>query len=98
LRKNDFVARYGGEEVVIVLSNTDIKGAAEISQRICDGLSQIKFSVEQNEIALTASFGVAELTYNQASNTTQLLKLADDALYQAKSQGKNQVVTSKRDA
>ncbi|AGH43424.1 sensor domain-containing diguanylate cyclase [Paraglaciecola psychrophila] len=98
LRKNDFVARYGGEEVVIVLSNTDIKGAAEISQRICDGLSQIKFSVVQGAIALTASFGVAELTYNQASNTTQLLKLADDALYQAKLQGKNQVVTAKIDA
>jgi diguanylate cyclase (GGDEF)-like protein len=98
LRKNDFVARYGGEEVVIVLSNTDIKGAAEISQRICDGLSQIKFSVVQGAIALTASFGVAELTHNQASNTTQLLKLADDALYQAKLQGKNQVVTAKIDA
>jgi diguanylate cyclase (GGDEF)-like protein len=98
LRKNDFVARYGGEEVVIVLSNTDINGAAEISQRICDGLSQIKLGAEQDSIVLTASFGVAELVYNQASNTTQLLKLADDALYQAKARGKNQVVTAKMDA
>jgi len=94
LRKKDFVARYGGEEVVIVLTNTDIKGAEEISQRICDGLSQIKLSAEQNAIVLTASFGVAELTYNHASNTTQLLKFADDALYQAKARGKNQVVTA----
>jgi diguanylate cyclase (GGDEF)-like protein len=98
LRKEDFVARYGGEEVVIVLTNTDIKGAEEISQRICDGLSQIKLSAEQSAIVLTASFGVAELTYNQASNTTQLLKFADDALYQAKARGKNQVVTAKMNA
>jgi diguanylate cyclase (GGDEF)-like protein len=94
LRKDDFVARYGGEEVVIVLANTDIKGAAEISQRICDGLSQIELNAGQGTILLTASFGVAELTYNQANNTTQLLKRADDALYQAKAQGKNQVVTA----
>jgi diguanylate cyclase (GGDEF)-like protein len=62
LRKDDFVARYGGEEVVIVLTNTDIKVAEEISQRICDGLSQIKLNAEQGTIVLTASFGVAELT------------------------------------
>ena len=94
LRKGDFVARYGGEEVVIVLTNTDIKSAQEISQRICDGLSQIKLNAEQGAIVLTASFGLAELTYNHASNTVQLLKLADDALYQAKARGKNQVVTA----
>jgi PleD family two-component response regulator len=41
---------------------------------------------------MTASFGVAELVYNQANSMTQLLKLADDALYQAKARGKNQVV------
>jgi diguanylate cyclase (GGDEF)-like protein len=94
LRKDDFVARYGGEEVVIVLVNTDIKGAEEISQRICDGVSQIKLNAEQYTIILTASFGLAEVKYNQAHNTTQLLKLADDALYQAKGRGKNQVVTA----
>jgi diguanylate cyclase (GGDEF)-like protein len=94
LRKDDFVARYGGEEVVIVLSNTDIKGAEEISQRICDGLSQIKLNADEGTIVLTASFGAAELIYNQANNTTQLLKLADDALYQAKARGKNQVFTA----
>jgi diguanylate cyclase (GGDEF)-like protein len=38
LRKEDFVARYGGEEIVILLANTNIKRAAQISQRICSGL------------------------------------------------------------
>lgn len=92
LRKNDFVARYGGEELVIVLTNTNIKGAEDISQRICNGLSQIKCGAQQHSIIMTASFGVAELVYNQANSMTQLLKLADDALYQAKARGKNQVV------
>ena len=93
LRKDDFVARYGGEEFVIILFNTDISLAKEISQRICYGLSQIKLSAGQNKIVLTASFGVAELIYNHVDNTSELLKLADDALYQAKALGKNQVVT-----
>jgi diguanylate cyclase (GGDEF)-like protein len=95
LRKDDLIARYGGEEVVIVLTNTDIKGAEEISQRICDGLSQLELNADDGTIVLTASFGLAELLYNKADNTTQLLKFADDALYQAKAQGKNQVVTAK---
>jgi PleD family two-component response regulator len=57
-------------------------------------LSQIKLNDEQGSIVLTASLSVAELIYNHASGTTQLLELADDALYQAKGRGKNQVVTA----
>jgi PleD family two-component response regulator len=57
-------------------------------------LSQIKLNDEQGSNVLTASLSVAELIYNHASGTTQLLKLADDALYQAKGRGKNQVVTA----
>jgi diguanylate cyclase (GGDEF)-like protein len=92
LRKDDFIARYGGEEIVIVLTNTDINSAKEISQRICDGMSQIPLKSQKHAIVLTASFGLAELTFNSANNTAQLLKLADDALYQAKALGKNQLV------
>jgi len=95
LRKDDFIARYGGEEIVIVLANTDIKSAEEISQRICEGMSQVPLKTEQQAIVLTASFGLAETTFNHAHNPDQLLKLADDALYQAKALGKNQVVIAK---
>jgi diguanylate cyclase (GGDEF)-like protein len=95
LRKDDFIARYGGEEIVIVLANTDIKSAEEISQRICEGMSQVPLKTEQQTIVLTASFGLAETTFNHAHNPDQLLKLADDALYQAKALGKNQVVIAK---
>ncbi|WP_299084090.1 diguanylate cyclase [uncultured Paraglaciecola sp.] len=94
LRKDDFVARYGGEEVVIILNGADITRAEEISQRICNGLSQIELFAEQQQIVLTASFGVSEVTYNQAKNPDQLLKLADDALYKAKAEGKNRVVVA----
>ncbi len=95
LRKDDFIARYGGEEMVIVLANTDIKSAEEMSQRICEGMSQVPLTTEHEAIVLTASFGLAETTFNQANNPDQLLKLADDALYQAKALGKNQVVIAK---
>lgn len=98
VRKEDFVARYGGEEVVIILVNTDINTAKEISQRICEGLRKIKLSAGLDNIVLTASFGIAELIYNNVDSTTELLKLADDALYQAKALGKDQVVTADRAA
>ncbi|MEP1446654.1 MAG: diguanylate cyclase [Paraglaciecola sp.] len=94
LRKDDFIARYGGEEIVIILNNTDIKSAQEISQRICDGMRQIRLKPELASVVLTASFGLAEVTFNGANNINQLLKFADDALYKAKALGKNQVVTA----
>jgi diguanylate cyclase (GGDEF)-like protein len=97
LRADDLIARYGGEEIVIVLANTDLKKAAEVSQRICDGLSTIRINSDQENIVLTASFGVAELKVNQAISAEHLLKLADDALYQAKAKGKNQVVVAHAD-
>ncbi|WP_252731857.1 sensor domain-containing diguanylate cyclase [Paraglaciecola arctica] len=94
LRKDDFIARYGGEEIVIILNNTDIKSAQEICQRICDGMSRITLKPELNSVVLTASFGLAEVKFNGANNIDQLLKSADDALYKAKAQGKNQVITA----
>jgi diguanylate cyclase (GGDEF)-like protein len=92
LGKNDFVARYGGEEMVIVLVNKDIKQAADMSQKICDDLNQLTFESDFGGITISASFGLAERVHNNIKNIEQLIKWADDALYQAKATGKNKVV------
>jgi diguanylate cyclase (GGDEF)-like protein len=83
VRSVDFVARYGGEEFVIVLPNTKISESAVIATRILDELR-----LRTGEHRLTASFGCAELNPT-TRRADQLIEEADQALYAAKSNGKN---------
>ncbi|NQZ86856.1 MAG: diguanylate cyclase [Colwellia sp.] len=91
LRKDDLIARYGGEEMVIVLIDSPIKRAKKIGQDICDGLVENIVKGDDYEITLTASIGIAERCYHGANSLQALLQLADTALYKAKSNGKNRV-------
>ncbi|ABF43131.1 diguanylate cyclase [Candidatus Koribacter versatilis Ellin345] len=94
LREVDTAARYGGEEFVIVLPETNTTGAMQVANRIRRGVEQAKFfagSPRQVE-RLTISIGIA--IYDQdAQSKRELIEAADAALYQAKGQGRNQVVT-----
>lgn len=89
IRKDDMVARFGGEEIVIVLNDSDIETSLRIAQQLCDGLSQQVIMCEDEPLQITASIGIAERKYNQAADSEALFRLADQALYQAKSKGKN---------
>ncbi|RYE72367.1 MAG: diguanylate cyclase [Oxalobacteraceae bacterium] len=93
-RPLDFVARYGGEEMVMVLPNTDAEGAivvAEMARSAVEAL-QIPHST-QPHCAVSVSAGVASRTSDNAVQSKQaLLQSADEALYQAKKAGRNQVV------
>ena len=91
LRKDDLIARYGGEEMVIVLIDSPIKRAQKIGQDICDGLVGNIVKGEDYDIMLTASIGIAERCYHETNSVQTLLQLADTALYKAKSNGKNRV-------
>ena len=91
LRKDDLIARYGGEEMVIVLIDSPIKRAEKIGQDICDGLVGNIVKGEDYDITLTASIGIAERCYHETNSVQTLLQLADTALYKAKSNGKNRV-------
>lgn len=89
LRRSDEVFRYGGEEFVVILSNTDLDGAKFIADRIRKVIS--KMSVEGHPgIKVTASFGVSATNVIRDVNDT--LYHADKALYQAKEEGRNRVV------
>ena len=91
LRKDDLVARYGGEEMVIVLIDSPIKRAQKIGQEICDGLMENIVKGDDYNIMLTASIGIAERCFHGTNSLKTLLQHADTALYKAKSNGKNRV-------
>jgi diguanylate cyclase (GGDEF)-like protein len=87
MRKTDFVGRWGGEEFLVVLTETDSDTAQVLAQRFRAKIEETRF-LEKYSIA--ASFGVA--TYELGGSLQDLLECADVALYQAKDGGRNQVV------
>jgi len=93
-REVDIVARYGGEEMVIILPETSRKRAAELADRIREKVSSATFAKMESQPLkkVTLSAGVATYPVD-AANEESLIKKADSSLYVAKSQGRNQVVS-----
>jgi len=87
-RDTDVVARYGGEEFVIVMPETDARGARVIAERIRECVASTPFSTEAGPLKVTVSLGLAAHPAD-ATEKKQLIDLADQALYQAKRQGRN---------
>ena len=90
LRVEDIFGRYGGEEFAIILPETGLAGAVELAQRICNTVADTVLSYKAKDINVTISLGVAQLT-DAESNYEELITITDNALYQAKEQGRNQV-------
>ncbi len=93
-RSTDLVARYGGEEFVILLPNTSPEGAKVVAQLIQSKVQdlQIPHKTSRAHESITLSLGVATLIPAPELSKENLIALADEALYQAKQQGRNQVV------
>lgn len=92
VRENDLVFRYGGEEFTVILPGTDVRGAAQVAERIRAATEEAVFETGDVDLKLTISVGVA--TCPDAPSIHDLIVAADEALYKAKHQGRNQVVVS----
>ena len=94
LRRQDTVARIGGEEFAVILPETEAKTAFAVAESLRLAIEQSKTRVnEQTEIKYTLSIGVATLT-GEDDSLDAMMQRADAALYQAKQSGRNQVVAS----
>jgi diguanylate cyclase (GGDEF)-like protein len=110
VRSSDIVARYGGEEFAIILPETGIQLAHEVAERIRSQVEKQKLIFEDKTLGVTVSIGLASLSqikFHMEKDKTDrfngiddsldqlLLRKADEALYQAKQTGRNQVVIKK---
>ena len=86
-RPTETLYRYGGEEFIIIAEHTALSGAAQLAEKLRRLIEQNTFSAD---IRLTVSFGVAEL--HRSEGRQGWLSRADDALFQAKNEGRNRVV------
>lgn len=84
------LARWGGEEFVLVCRDTDIDNAFALAEKLRGLIAAQEF---HKNIQITASFGVAMLNTNE--NLEQLFKAADTALYEAKASGRDRVIAAK---
>ncbi len=94
IRDTDAVARYGGDEFVVILPETGIEQAARVAERIRERIAQHEFTGGRRlSLHLTASFGVAAFPEN-AQSPQQLIAAADTAMYEAKAARKNCIRTA----
>jgi diguanylate cyclase (GGDEF)-like protein len=87
LRQLDFFGRYGGEEFVMVLTDTPLEGAMVTAERVRSRIEQLEFPGIAPGLRVTVSIGVAEHVRRADSAVT--LRRADEALYRAKEGGRN---------
>lgn len=87
IRDVDMLVRYGGEELLFILPNTGLEGAMVTAERVRRALDAAAFPWSNKQLHVTVSMGVAQ--YDAADSDEEFLKRADQALYLAKSQGRN---------
>ena len=90
IRQGDVLARWGGEEFVVFLPETNIQEAVALAERLRAAIAGARIRHATGETAITASFGVAAKESHHAT-LDALISLADDYLYQSKQQGRNRV-------
>ncbi|MCG8311687.1 MAG: sensor domain-containing diguanylate cyclase [Pseudomonadales bacterium] len=93
-RPPDVGIRYGGEEFVVMLPNTNMEGAIAVAEKIRKAFVNEVIADDQNSVTITVSIGIASEIPPDREGHEKMLKLADDRLYMAKENGRNQVVAT----
>lgn len=89
LRKTDFIGRYGGEEFAIVMPDTDLTAAYNVLDEIRQRFAEIHYPAQPRDLSCTFSAGVVQLC--EGLDSLLMASLADEALYRAKSGGRNRI-------
>ncbi|QDH62517.1 GGDEF domain-containing protein [Pseudomonas azotoformans] len=89
LRPNDFIARFGGEEFVLLMPDSSLSDALAVGEVLRAAIAACPFHFKGEPVTITVSMGVAQLQPSERSELA--LKRADEALYRAKAAGRNQV-------
>jgi diguanylate cyclase (GGDEF)-like protein len=92
-RQSDFPSRYGGEEFVLVLPETDQENALQVASKIHDAIRTSAFGTTARPFTLTVSIGVSSTSSRFYSDWREMLDDADQALYLAKNTGKDRIET-----
>lgn len=92
----DWITRYGGEEFLLVLPETDLEGAMVLTERLKEKIAQLEMKIHDNVLKITSSFGV--VTYNprisgKVVTCDDMINLADNYLYQSKAGGRNRITS-----
>lgn len=90
-RSTDFCARYGGDEFVVVLYDTDLEGSMHVANKIQNAIRGLHFIYEDVDFKMTVSIGIATRRIKKETTLKSLLELADEALYEAKTQGRDRI-------
>lgn len=96
LRQHDEVSRWGGEEFLVLLPETDARVALEVAEKLREAIAAIDFRQGDAKLPLTMSFGVQ--TVSNPDRVDALIHAADQKLYQAKQSGKNRIVAELQSA
>lgn len=92
VRKLDYPCRFGGEEFVILLPNTDLRQAVNVADRLCEMIATTPLKMEgQYPITITASLGVDQFASSNSESSEAFIHRVDSWLYKAKHNGRNQV-------
>ncbi|MCJ8314283.1 MAG: GGDEF domain-containing protein [Saccharospirillaceae bacterium] len=89
IRESDFVARYGGEEFVVILPHTDLDSAGVAMNSVCEKIANTPFNFRSTPVSITVSIGLC--AFSQSKNKATAFNQSDQAMYQAKEKGRNQI-------
>ena len=93
LRPNDFIARFGGEEFVLLIPDTTLAMGLQVLEKLRAAIAACPFHFKGEPVTLTCSIGLAP--FKLADRSEQVLKRADEALYRAKDNGRNRIECSR---
>ena len=93
MRVTDFIARFGGEEFVIIMPNSDLKQIAAPLEKIRKTIKAIPFKFKSKNLRITISLGASQFKVNDS--IVEVFDRADAALYEAKNSGRDRIILKK---